>query len=64
VTTRQSIGSSGTRLLSSAILVLGIAIIIRTVAAGGGPTSAGVLLGIVFTAIGAARLYLSVRRTA
>ena len=62
--TRQRIGSSGTKVLSSVILVLGVIIVIRTLAAGGGPASAGVLLGIVFTAIGAARLYLAVRRPA
>ena len=62
--TRQRIGSSGTKVLSSAILVLGVIIVIRTIAAGGGPVSAGVLLGIVFTAIGGARLYLATRRPA
>ena len=51
-------------MLSSVILVLGVIIVIRTFAAGGGPASAGVLLGAVFTAIGAARLYLAVRRPA
>ncbi len=61
---RQRIGSSGTKVLSSVILVLGVVILIRTVAAGGGPASAGVLLGIVFTGIGAARLYLASRRPA
>ncbi len=51
-------------MLSSVILILGVIIVIRTIAAGGGPVSAGVLLGIVFAAIGGARLYLASRRPA
>jgi len=50
--------------LSSVILLLGVVIVARTLAAGGGPVSVGVLLGVVFTAIGAARLYLATRRPA
>lgn len=61
---RQRIGSSGTKVLSSAIIALGILILIRTFAAGGGIASVGVLLGFVFVAIGGARLYLALRRPA
>jgi len=57
----QRIGTSGTRILSPLIAVLGVAIVIRTIAAGGGILSAGVLLGTIFLAIGAGRLYLSRR---
>lgn len=51
-------------MLSSAIVVLGAVIVIRTLAAGGGPASVGVLLGIVFVALGGGRLYLAMRRPA
>jgi hypothetical protein len=61
MSSRERIGSSGTRVLSSVILVLGLVIIVRTAAAGGGPFSVGVLIGVVFVAIGAARLYLAAR---
>ncbi len=61
---RQRIGSSGTKVLSSAILVLGVVIAVRTLVAGGGPASLGVLLGAVFMAIGGARLYLATRHPA
>jgi len=61
---RQRIGTIGTRVLSSLILALGVVIVVRTIAAGGGPVSIGVLLGVVFVAIGAARLYLATRRPA
>ncbi len=57
----QGIGSSGTRLLSPIIALLGAAIIVRTLAAGGGVLSAGVLYRAVFVAIGLGRLYLSLR---
>jgi hypothetical protein len=61
---RQRIGSNGTKVLSSVILALGVVIVVRTLAAGGGPASVGVLLGAVFVAIGAARLYLASRSPA
>jgi hypothetical protein len=57
----ERIGSNGTRALSLAIALLGVAMVIRTIAAGGGGTSLGVLLGVVFVALGLARLYLSTR---
>ena len=47
------------RLFSAIILGFGLAILIVTLANGGGPISVGVLLGLVFTALGAGRLYLS-----
>jgi hypothetical protein len=61
---RQRIGTIGTKVLSSLIVVLGLVIVVRTLAAGGGPASIGVFLGVVFIAIGAARLYLVTRRPA
>jgi hypothetical protein len=64
MTSRQRIGTIGTKVLSSLIIALGVVIVVRTVAAGGGPLSVGVLLGAVFVAIGAARLYLVNRRPA
>ena len=55
------IGSNGTRVLATAIAVLGVAMIARTVTAGGGVLSIGVLLGCVFLALGLGRLYLATR---
>jgi len=46
-------------LTSAAMVLLGVAILVRTVAAGGGPLATGVLFGILFCAAGAARLFLS-----
>lgn len=58
----KGIGASGTRLLAPLIALLGVAMIIRTLGAGGGIASAGVLFGAVFVAIGLGRLYLARRQ--
>jgi len=47
--------------LSGLILALGLAILVVTVASGGGPLSTGVLLGLAFTAVGVGRLYIAGR---
>ena len=49
------------RMFSVTIIGFGIAIVIVTLAQGGGPTSLGVLFGLIFTGIGAGRLYVSLR---
>ena len=58
---QQQLRRSYTRLMSVILIVLGIVLVIRTVAAGGGPAAAGVLLGILFVLAGAGRLYLQYR---
>ena len=47
----------------SLMIVLGVAIIARTVAAGGSPIAIGLLLGVLFVAAGAGRLYVARRGT-
>jgi hypothetical protein len=49
------------RALSVLFLVLGAAILARTLAAGGGPLSVGTLLGVVFVAVGVGRLWVATR---
>ena len=46
-----------TRVLSALRVVIGLAIIVRTLAAGGGPVALGMVLGVLFVAAGAGRLY-------
>jgi drug/metabolite transporter (DMT)-like permease len=46
-----------TRVLSALMIVIGVAIVVRTVSAGGGPIALGVVLGVLFVAAGAGRLY-------
>jgi hypothetical protein len=49
------------RALSLIMLGLGAAILVLTVAGGGGIVSLGVLMGIAFLAVGAGRLWLASR---
>jgi hypothetical protein len=50
---------SYTRLMSMLMVVIGIALIARTIAAGGGALASGILVGVLFLLAGAGRLYLS-----
>jgi hypothetical protein len=52
---------SYTRAMSALMIVVGIALLVRTFAAGGGPLTTGVLLGVLFVAAGAGRLYIQSR---
>ena len=48
-----------TRLTSGLLVFLGLAIIFRTISSGGGATAQGILIGVLFVAAGAGRLYIS-----
>jgi hypothetical protein len=47
--------------MSTLMVLIGIALLATTIARGGGPLAIGVLLGILFVAAGAGRLYLAGR---
>ena len=47
--------------LSAALMLLGVAIIARTLDAGGGVFSIGIVVGILFLAAGAGRLWIALR---
>ncbi len=47
--------------MSILLVVVGIAILVRTIAAGGGVLALGILLGVLFVAAGAGRLWVSRR---
>ena len=49
-------------LLSGILVVLGVAIVVRTLAEGGGPLAVGMLLGLLFVAAGVGRIWLERRR--
>ena len=51
-----------TRVLSAAMVVVGVALIVRTVSAGGGSLAIGLLLGVLFILAGAGRLWVSSER--
>jgi hypothetical protein len=59
--TPERIYRASVRAFSIAFLVIGLASLVATLAAGGGPLSVGVLLGLAFAAIGGARLWVSTR---
>jgi hypothetical protein len=48
---------AATLVLSAAMLVIGVAIVVRTLAEGGGALAFGLLVGVLFIAAGAGRLY-------
>jgi hypothetical protein len=50
-----------TRALAAALIVLGIAMVVSSLARGGGALALGVVLGVLFALLGAARLYLANR---
>ena len=45
--------------MSGLIVLIGVALLVSTIASGGGPLAIGVLLGLLFVAAGAGRLYLA-----
>jgi hypothetical protein len=51
-----------TRVTGAAILVLGIAMVVSTLARGGGPLALGVVVGVAFALLGAGRVLLATRR--
>jgi hypothetical protein len=50
-----------TQVLSVLMIVIGVGMIVRTVAGGGGPVALGLLLGVLFVAAGVGRLYVERR---
>jgi hypothetical protein len=51
-----------TMLLSAVMIAIGLAIVVRTAAEGGGPIAFGLLVGVLFVAAGIGRLYAERRR--
>jgi hypothetical protein len=61
MSTPERLYRGSVRLLSLLFLGLGLAIVAITLANGGGPLSVGFLMGIVFLAVGAGRLWIASR---
>jgi hypothetical protein len=51
-----------TLVLSAVMLVLGLTIVVVTLANDGGPLALGILMGVLFAAAGGGRLYVTWRR--
>lgn len=51
--------NQSTRVLGALIAVLGVVMLVTTLARGGGPLALGVVLGALFAVLGTARVYLA-----
>ena len=51
-----------TAVLSGVMILIGVAMVVRTIAAGGGALAFGIVLGLLFIAAGAGRLWADRRR--
>jgi uncharacterized membrane protein HdeD (DUF308 family) len=58
---RRQVHQTSTRVMSILMIVIGLVLLVRTLIAGGGALASGILLGLLFMAAGAARLYLQFR---
>ncbi len=47
------------RVLGGLVCAVGVAMVVSTLARGGGPLALGVIVGVLFAALGAARLWLA-----
>jgi hypothetical protein len=57
----RDIHRGATQLLSTLMLVIGLAMIVSTLARGGGVLAIGIVMGVLFVLAGAGRLYVSRR---
>ena len=57
----RGVHRGATLLLSAAMVVIGLAMLVRTLGAGGGPLTLGMVLGLLFVAAGAGRFYFTWR---
>lgn len=53
--------SAANRVFALVMIAIGVALLIRTVAAGGGALATGVILGVLFLLAGVGRLYVERR---
>jgi hypothetical protein len=55
----RNLHRSSTAVLSTLLVLIGVALIVRTLTAGGGAIAFGLLLGVLFIAAGLGRLYIN-----
>lgn len=53
---------NATTAMSAIMIVIGVALLIRTIATGGGALAKGILIGVLFIAAGGLRLYVQSRQ--
>lgn len=61
MSTPDRIYRGSVRVLSLAFVAIGVIVLVRTFAHGGGPLSVGALLGLAFLAVGLGRLWIASR---
>ena len=61
MTAPRNLHRSSTRVLSAAMLLLGLAMIVSTLSRGGGPLAIGLVMGVLFVLAGAGRLFVSLK---
>jgi hypothetical protein len=54
----RPIRANSTMTMSILMVLIGIALVVRTLSAGGGPLAIGVILGVLFVAAGVGRFYI------
>jgi hypothetical protein len=47
--------------MSLVMIIIGVALVVRTIALGAGPGALGIVLGVAFIAVGAGRIYIQSR---
>lgn len=55
----RGLHGNATIVLSSLVALIGVAIVVRTIAGGGGPVAQGVLIGVLFALAGAGRAWMA-----
>jgi heme A synthase len=58
---QRDVHRTGTIVLSASLMVIGVAIVVRTLDGGGGAASIGIVLGVLFVLAGAGRLWVATR---
>ena len=58
----RSAHNATTQVMSALMVVIGVAILVRTIVAGGGALAVGIVLGVLFVLAGAGRLWVARRR--
>ena len=62
MTEPRDLHRTSTTAMSAVMVALGVAMLVSTLARGGGPLALGVLLGVLFVAAGAGRIHVARRR--
>jgi hypothetical protein len=57
----RALHTGATKVLSLVLVAIGLALLVTTLASGGGPRAEGVLLGVLFVAAGAGRFWVASR---